>query len=61
MLIYENEGVRVIQHPHLILFHVQHWKLGDNPRSYGQSYDWRTVLETRSIDEVNNFVFKKEK
>lgn len=53
MVIYCKDGIRVIQHQHLLLFHVQQWGEGDCSRSYGRSYDYRTVLETTSIEEVN--------
>ena len=56
MVIYEKDGIRVLQHPHLQYYHVQKWGLGDCSRSYGQSYDYRTVLETRKIEEVNTKV-----
>lgn len=56
MMIYNKGGVRVLQHEYLQLFHVQRWMEGDCPRSYGRSYDYHTVLETRSIEEVNKKV-----
>jgi hypothetical protein len=59
VLIYSGDGVRVLQHEHLTLFHVQKWMDGDDRRGYGRCFDWRTVLETRSIEEVNNYVFGK--
>ncbi|URC22598.1 hypothetical protein KASHIRA_00040 [Serratia phage vB_SmaM-Kashira] len=56
MVIYNKDGIRVLQHDHLQLFHVQQWMEGDCQRSYGRSYDYHTVLETRSIEEVNKKV-----
>jgi hypothetical protein len=53
MIIFNEGGIRVLQHPYLQYFQVQKWCLGDCSRSYGQSYDYRTVLETRKIEEVN--------
>ncbi|AIA64908.1 hypothetical protein AVV44_gp109 [Cronobacter phage S13] len=43
------------QHPHLQVYHIQKWMLGDCPRSYEQTYDYRTIKEVFSIDEVNEW------
>lgn len=58
MLIYSNPTarVRVLQHPYLTVFHVQKYMLGDCSHSYGQTWDYFTVLETSSIEEVNKKV-----
>lgn len=56
MMIYNRDGIRVIQHDFLKLFHVQVWGECDNPRSYGRHYDYCTVLETQSIEEVRKTV-----
>lgn len=56
MLLYNKDGVRVIQHPYLYVYHVEQWMEGDDPRSYGRCYKWCTVLETTSIVEVNKKV-----
>ena len=56
MLIYSNNNIRVYQHPHLQIFHVKKWMEGDNPRSYGRTWDFFTVEECRSIDRVNELV-----
>lgn len=56
MLIYQNDGIRVLQHEHLTLFYVQKWMECDNPRTYGRHFDFSTILETSSISEVNKKV-----
>lgn len=56
MLIFHEKDVRVIQHPHLTFFFVQVLMEGDNPRSYGRNIDYRTVLETNSIEKVREEV-----
>lgn len=56
MMIYNEDGIRVLQHDHLQLFHVQQWMEGDCPRSYGRGYDYHNVLETTRIEEVNTKV-----
>lgn len=55
MIIYQQGEYQVWQHPHLQIFHIQKWGLGDCSRSYGQSYDYRTIKECRSIKEVNDW------
>lgn len=53
MIIFNKDGIRVWQHPYHQVFHVQQWGLGDDPRSYGEKYDYFTVKECFSIEEVN--------
>ena len=56
MMIFHEKDVRVLQHEHLTFFHVQVLMEGDNPRSYGRNIDYRTVLETNSLDLVKKKV-----
>lgn len=56
MVIYQDKQVRVLQHPFLNVFHIQKWQQGDDPRSYGRTWDYFTVRECQSIDEVNQYV-----
>lgn len=58
MLIYNNKGIRVLQHEYLQVFHVQKFMEGDNPRSYGRTMDYFTVKECYSIEEVREVVSK---
>lgn len=55
MIIWQEGEYRVWQHPHLQVYHIQKWMLGDCPRSYEQTYDYRTIKEVFSIDEVNEW------
>lgn len=56
MLIYSKDGIQVYQHPHLQIFDVKKWMEGDDPRSYGRKYDYFTVKQCKSIEEVNEVV-----
>lgn len=56
MLIYDNDGIRVYQHPHLQIFHVKQWMEGDDNRSYGRKWDYFTVAEVRGIERVKEVV-----
>lgn len=55
MIIWQEGEYRVWQHPHLQVYHIQKWMLGDCSRSYGQSYDYRTIKEVFSIKAVNEW------
>ena len=55
-LIYEEGKVRVLQHDHLQVYHVQEYGWCDNPRSYGGHYAWHVVAECYSIEEVRGIV-----
>lgn len=56
MLIFSTNNVRVLQHEHLQIFHVQEYGECDNPRSYGRHFDFHTVLETSDIEQVRSKV-----
>ena len=56
MLLYQKDGIRVLQHEYLQHFYVQVWMECDNPRSYGRHTDFCTVLHTSSIDDVRSKV-----
>lgn len=56
MLIFEDNGWRVYQHPYLMVFHIAKWMEGDDPRSYGRTWDYHTVHECRSVEEVKEYL-----
>ncbi|QOC57645.1 hypothetical protein pEp_SNUABM10_00046 [Erwinia phage pEp_SNUABM_10] len=56
MLIFEQGDWRVIQHPYLQIFHILKWSEGDDPRSYGRTWDYFTQKECRSIEEVKEYL-----
>ncbi|QHJ79034.1 MAG: hypothetical protein [Caudoviricetes sp.] len=59
MIIYQETYIRIWQHPHLQVFHCQKWMLGDDPRSYRQSYDFKTVKECFSVEDVRDWYVKE--
>lgn len=56
MLIYNEHGIRVLQHEYLEIYYIQQWMEGDDNRSYGRKYDYFTVRTSKSIEEVNQVV-----
>lgn len=64
MLIYNKHPYQVVQHPHVQYFVIKKWKEGDDPRSYDRKFDYFTIKQCNSIDEVNQWfkenVWKKE-
>lgn len=60
MLIYQGDGIRVLQHPFLQVFDVQKFQEGDDPRTYGRKYDYFTVKQCTSIEEVRSLVKELE-
>ena len=60
MLIYQNNDIRVMQHPYLEIFDVQKFMEGDDPRTYGRKYDFFTVKQCNSIEEVKQLVKELE-
>ena len=56
MIIHQESNIRVLQHEYLKYFYVQVLGEYDNPRTYGRHYDFYTVLQTCSIQEVNEKV-----
>lgn len=58
MLIYDEDGIKVFQHQYLQVFDVKMWMEGDDPRSYGRKYDYFTVKQCNSIEEVRSTVLE---
>lgn len=56
MLIYQGDGIRVMQHPYLQIFDVQKFMEGDCNRSYDRKFDYFTVKQCHSIQEVRELV-----
>ncbi len=56
MMIYNKDGIRVMQHPHLQIYNVQQYMEGDWNRSYSRKMDYFTVKQCNSIEEVNTVV-----
>lgn len=60
MMIYNKNGVRVMQHPFLYRWDVQVWMEGDDPRSYGRKWDYFTVEQCTKFDRVQELVNRYE-
>lgn len=56
MLIFDENGWRVHQHPHLMIFHISKLMEGDDRRSYRRTWDYFTVHECHSIEEVKEYL-----
>lgn len=56
MLIFDQDGWRVNQHPHLMVFHIERWMEGDDRRGYGTTWDYFGVRECYSIEEVEEYL-----
>ena len=58
MVIFNRDGIRVRQHPFINYYQVEQWGYGDCCRSYGQSWNYRTVFESTDIEKVQQKVLE---
>lgn len=59
MVIFNRDGIIIVrQHPFLEYYQVEQWCYGDCSHTYGQSWDYRVVFESRNLDEVKQKVLE---